>query len=260
MSQGVTGSGFWSGHYGATLHWGSARDGFDSVLSAHNYYGFAFPDKKTSDTDAELVVRLFDENGKEAEDYRAECKTGESHHFSIAKHRPGFEGLVAARLVPRGLLPRRSTPPDKTSRPIATSFFMLYRRGESFADMSHELFLIDGKDPQKATKKAEWLTVVYPAPGVSAGVIVMNNSSRPEVSSGSVGTLQLMRMDSTPLSSAYEFRIPTLGSKKFLLREVFPELMRELNEPVITCIRANQIEQPLSLHLLDSGDFNIHHF
>lgn len=246
------------GEYGGTLHWATARDGFESVITIVNYYGWVFAGQAPDRTDADVNVRFFDEQGTERAPHNAPLPTGRSLHLAVGTVHPGFQGLVAVSMVPRGRMPRRSARPGQPGRPIATSYFMLYERTGGFRDFSHELFLMR-RDPDRSA--TEWATVLYFSDAVNPAIVTMNNrplgdgfDCRADVA------LQLLGFDGAPLTAPHMFTLPPGGSALTELATAFPEFDRHRHPRAIITATARNIEQPMSLHLHASGDFNLHHF
>jgi len=244
--------------YGETLHWATARDGFESVLTIFNYLGWAFPGYPPERTDADVSLRFFAEEGRELESYSAVLGTGQALHLPVGKIHRDFRGVVATRMMPRGGMARRSATPQRPGRPIATSYFMLYEREGGFCDFSHELFLMRNK-PEKTV--SEWATVLFSGAGLDLAVVAMNNCAAITGAEGqSDATLRLSALDGAPLSDDYRFSLSPMGSLLIRIRDVFQEFSDSGFGPVTATLSGANIEQPLSLHLHGSGDFNIHHF
>lgn len=243
--------------YISTIHWATAQNGFDSLITAHNYYGFAFPGLPKDKTDAEITVDFFGEDGTLWTSIKKEIATNASLHLSTDSVAKNFQGLVALRMVPKGRMPRIK---DTSGRPIASSFFMLYRLRHNFLDFSHELFPVK-KAPD--AREAEWSTVVYGGQFVEPSVIAMNN--RPGSSNSSNGSrvkVRLLSLDSSPLTPEVTFDLPPGGSRLVELKQIFPKIISPTVQatPLLCCVRSKNIEQPMSLHRHKSGDFNVHHF
>lgn len=247
-------------NYIATLHWANAADGFDSVVTLHNYYGYAFRGRPASDTDADVVVRFFKEDGSELPSHETPVPTGGSVHLAVSSVHPGFRGLVSAQMIPRGKMPRIKALPGQPQKPIATSFFMLYQRQGGFSDFSHELFPVREKPD---SKPVEWATILYGRPGIRSGAVVLNN--RPGQAGAEFGSdveAQVMDLHSKPLTEPFRFHLPPGGSRMFRIEDAFPgfDFAKTPTRSAIVAVRGKNIEQPLSLHLHECGDFNIHHF
>lgn len=243
--------------YISTIHWAYASDGYDSMITAYNYYGYAFPNEPREKTDADVTMHFFSEDGTLRTIVTKSLPTNESLYLSVSEVAPGFRGLVALRMVPRGKMPRLK---DKSGRPIASSFFMLYKRQKNYLDFSHELFPVKFKSEDKI---AEWSTVMYARNSMDPRVVVMNN--RPGLKGqlfGSKVRVQLLDLASNPISEEKTFELQPGGSQLLELRKLFPEcsaLSSNVNS-FLCCVRGNNIEQPMSLHQTQTGDFNIHHF
>ncbi|MEK9643938.1 MAG: hypothetical protein VW547_00200 [Alphaproteobacteria bacterium] len=245
------------GEYRETLHWANARDGFESVVTIFNYLGWAFPDRDSTETDADVKLRFFAENGTELAPHTVALKTEQSLHIPVGDVHPGFRGMVATRMQPRGGMRRRSATAENPGRPIATSFFILYERTGGFRDFSHELFLLQDR-PGKA---AEWATVVYLNDKTEASVVVMNNRL-PESGPicASEAEIRMFGLDGAPLTDGYRFSLSPGGSRLVSLAEAFPGYSRASRDSAIATVSARNIEQPMTLHIHRSGDFNVHHF
>jgi hypothetical protein len=245
--------------YRATLHWATARDGFDSVLSVYNYYGHAFRDAKPPETDSELTVQLFDEKGTLVANRAWPIETGETLHIRISKVVPGFRGLVAARMTPRGRMPRINRGSAQTPRPIATSYFMLYERQGGFRDLSHELFLARDDADEIAV---EWASLIDIDVTTRPGIVVMNNRPLRAGSEFASGVeIVLGRIDGAHLAGPFRIALPPGGSAVVMIDDAFPDLaLPDSDGGYCVIVRGNNIEQPMTLHLLSSGDFNVHHF
>jgi hypothetical protein len=246
------------GTYGGTLHWATAKDGFDSILNLYNYYAYAFRDHSQSLTDAVAEVRFFNEMGEELAPWRRDVLTGETAHLSVSTVHPGFQGIVSARLTPNGKMPRLTATTARRGATIATSYFMIYRREGEFCDFSHELFLAQSR-PQ--TMPEEWAQIVYLRPHMRAGVIVMNSrvGCKDRAASSAV-TITLCDLGGKALDMSAAFDLPPGGSRCLMLDEALPQLRSLKQETVIVSVKSANIEQPMTLHLMASGDFNIHHF
>jgi hypothetical protein len=245
------------GAYTETLHWATARDGFESVVTIFNYLGWAFPDRDDADTDAEVAVRFFAEDGTELTPHTATLRTGRSLHLPVGTVHPGFRGMVATTMTPHGGMARRSALPAAPGRPIATSYFMLYERAGGFRDFSHELFLLQ----RKPGAMVEWATVLFFDAGRTASIVVMNN--RLPGGGGACAAepaIRLYALDGAPLTGAYRFDLPAGGSRLVALPEAFPDFRPPAGGSAVATVAARNIEQPMSLHLHASGDFNVHHF
>jgi len=245
--------------YRATLHFATARDDFDSVLSVYNYYGHAYRNSTPAETDADLTVRLFEETGKEVARRQCPVATGDTAHIRMSEVYPEFRGLVATTMVPRGRMGRLSKREGIPSRPIATSYFMLYERHGKFRDFSHELFLArDSVDP----KVAEWASLIYLDEGMRAGVVIMNN--RPlcvGLEYGSQAEIAVGTLDGGQITPPHRLSLPPGGSVLAMLDEVFPDLgVPTDGRAWSVVVRGTHIEQPMTIHLHASGDFNLHHF
>lgn len=245
--------------YRATLHFAMARDGFDSVLSVYNYYGHAYRNAAPVDTDADLTVRLFDETGTEAARRHYPIATGDTVHVRMSELCPGFSGVVTASMVPRGRMGRLSKRDDGKARPIATSYFMLYERNAVYRDFSHELFLArDNVD----SRVAEWASLVYLDGGMQAGVVIMNN--RPLCVGSEYGSdveIVVGTLDGHQITKPHRLRLASGGSKMVMLDEIFPGLsVPSDGRACSVVVRGTHIEQPMTIHLHASGDFNLHHF
>lgn len=245
-------------NYRSTLHWGIARDGFDSILSVFNYYGDAFRGQPTAHTDADLTVQPFNEEGTPLRPAVLAVATGETIHLRISQLWPGHRGVVAARMTPRGRMARLSAPVSGKTKPIATSFFMLYERVGGFRDFSHELFLArNDVEP----RPAEWASVVYPDPLTQAGVVVMNNHLGCDPAEfGSNVEIELLAMDGSALHDRCYFNLMPGGSRVMMLEDAFPGFFQAADTARTIVVRGKNIEQPMTLHLKDGGDFNLHHF
>lgn len=244
--------------YIGTLHWGIAKEPFDSVINLYNYYGYAFKNESYEKTDADVIVRFFNENGLEEKPYRNELKTGQALHLSIASHIPNFFGAVSVQMIPKGRMKRLTYKNGQRQRPIASSYFVLYKKKDGHQDFSHELFPVQSK-PEK--KNVEWATVVYPLEGTLPGVVVMNN--RPLCQGyefNSQVELELRDHDSNILTNPCKATLPPGGSRLFMMNDLFPTLKDIGRNSMMVVVRGNNIEQPMSFHSYKTGDFNIHHF
>ena len=247
-----------SGVYSETIHWATARDGFESVITIFNYLGFAFPDCSATETDAEILVRFFDEDGQALTPYHGVLATGRSLHLPVGTIHRDFQGMIAVCMSPKGRMPRLSWSEDKPHRPIATSYFMLYQRTGGFRDVSHELFNI-GSEPD--TNPAEWATVLLLGNALSPAIIVMNNRPYGKGKAyASAVEITLYDLANHALAAPYSVDIPPGGSKLVFCADVFPAFAEIALNEVIATVTGRNIEQPLSLHMHPSGDFNIHHF
>jgi hypothetical protein len=244
------------GGYRATLHWGIARDGFDSILGVYNYYGDVFANATPNLTDAELFVTLFDEQGARVGERCEPISTKDTVHLRIGDIASDFRGLVATQMVPRGRMRRLS---GTGERPIATSYFMLYERAGGYRDFSHELFLARDK---ASTIGAEWASLVYSGDDLRAGVVVMNNCPLCDGAEfHTIGEVRVLGLDGSALARPYPISLKPGGSLLLMLDEAFPEIANvPSSEARSVVVRATNIEQPMTFHLRDSGDFNLHHF
>jgi hypothetical protein len=246
------------GIYSETLHWATTEDGFQSTIALINYFGWAFPAAGKHQTDADVVIRFFDHNGQELEPFKSTIETGQSFHFTIGSHLPRFEGLIAVNLIPHGKMARKSASSDSPGRPIATSYFTLYERYGNFADFSHELFLLR-KNINVVPQ--EWATVLFFDHELSPALIIMNNcDSQERPQAASEVSIQLFKMNGHPVSEINEFSLQPRGSKRLLISECFPDMAFDGIDQVTVTVTGTNIEQPMSLHLHESGDFNLHHF
>lgn len=242
------------GVYAPTLHWGIARDGFESVVTIYNYLGFAFRNEPPVRTDAVVEIRLHDGEGASAGALDAEIATGGTLHLPLSRIRAGFQGAVTVAMRPKGRMARLSWCDGKAHRPIATSFFMLYRRA-GFADFSHELFTVRA---DRDSAPAEWATVLFTDGSIDPSVIVMNNrigcngdgygsdvamrlydlagapqasayffnfSSDPRYDFTACPTLTLLRDDGAKLTGTFG-QIPPFGARERSLTEMFGEAAR----------------------------------
>lgn len=245
-----------TGDYRETLHWAIARDGFESVVTVFNYLGWAFPDRQAVETDAEVTLRFFAEEGRELAPHRRDLQTGKSLHVPVGNLHPGFRGMVAVRMAPKGMMPRKSAGPSG-GRPIATSFFMLYERKGGFRDFSHELFLL--RDDPGGT--AEWATIVYMNGENKASIVVMNNRSPASGEPGAAEpVVRLYDMKGQSIASEYRFALPPGGSRLVSLSEAFPDMAATAGQSCIATVSSRNIEQPMTMHIHRNGDFNVHHF
>lgn len=244
--------------YIGTLHWVTAKDRFDSIINLYNYYGYAFNKMPPSSTDAEVRVRFFNEEGLEEQPYRHELKTGGTLHLSVSSHLPGFRGAVSVQMIPKGRMKRLTHKEGKKQRPIATSYFVLYRNQGGFQDFSHELFAVRS-DPE--SRNVEWATVVYPLEDTRPGVVVMNN--RPLCKGPAFSSrieLELRNHRSQIVAGPFQATLPPGGSRFYMMDELFPSLHQTRGGSLMAVVRGNNIEQPMSFHAHKTGDFNIHHF
>jgi hypothetical protein len=247
-----------TGAYVETIHWATARDGFESILTIFNYLGFAFGNLAPERTDAELAVRFFCEDGHELTPYKGQLPTGRSLHLPVGQIHPSFQGIVTVAMTPHGRMERRSARPGVPQRPIATSFFMLYERAGGFCDMSHELF-IALREPNR--QPVEWATVLFMEDDLDPAVVVMNNrpfGKEPDCQADIA--LRLFDLDGTAATEAMEFRLPPGGSRIVRLGDAFPAFIASGRDRVIATVTGCNIEQPMSFHRHASGDFNLHHF
>lgn len=140
---------------------------------------------------------------------------------------------------------------------MATSYFILYEREGGFRDFSHELFLLQ----RKPGKVAEWATVLFLGADIRAAIVTMNNR---EPGSGaaceSEAVIRLYDMAGQFLTGEHRYKLPPGGSCLTWLDEVFPHFDALKGRAVIATVTAPNIEQPMSLHVHASGDFNVHHF
>lgn len=242
------------GHYRSTLHWGMTGDGFDSVISAFNYYHLAFKSEATERVDADFHVQLFDANGERRAVHQETLKAGGTTYIRISDLVPGFRGLVAARMVPHGGMGRLTG----STRPIASSYFMMYERDGGYRDFSHELFLPRMSPSQE---RKGWASVFYAMSGFRPGVVVMNNCP------GETGSewcssveLQVCALSGVPETEPRTFELPPGGSFLVMLDNIFHTLNLSGGEAHSIVVRGNNIEQPMTFHVSGSSDFNFHHF
>jgi hypothetical protein len=242
------------GRYRSTLHWAMTGNGFDSVIGAFNYYHLAFKSEPTERVNAHFHVQLFDANGECRAVHQEPLKAGGTTYIRISDLAPGFRGLVAARMVPHGGMGRLSG----STRPIASSYFMMYEREGGYTDFSHELFLPRTSPSQE---RKGWASIFHVLQGFRPGVVVMNNCP------GETGDtwfatveVQVCDLSGACLTEARMLYLPPGGSRLVMLDEIFPNLQMVVGETHSVVVRGNNIEQPMTMHVSESGDFNFHHF
>ena len=244
-------------NYIATNHWATCRNNFNSVLNVFNYYGFAFKDYSESQTDADLYVHLFNENGEKICSKQEFLKTGHSLHIEINSIMKNFQGIVSTQLVPKGKMKRLS---NKIRLPIATSYFMMYKRNEVFCDFSHELFPIK---LEYNNKVLEWMTILYFSKNLNPGFVIMNSLFNPKIKKTDEVIIELKDINNKNTILSKKINLNGMGSKLIKLSELIDteNLIKNNETKSLTAIvRGKNIEQPMSVHLHNSGDFNIHHF
>ena len=243
------------GVYAPTLHWGIARDGFESVVTIYNYLGFAFRNEPPARTDAVVEIRLHDGEGASVGALDAEIATGGTLHLPLSRIRAGFQGAVTVAMRPKGRMARLSWCDGKAHRPIATSFFMLYRCA-GFADFSHELFTVRA---DRDGAPAEWATVLFTDGSIDPSVIVMNNRIGCNGDGyGSDIAMQLYDLAGAPVTDEFRFALKPGGSRLVRLADAFGAAMPARR--AIATVTGRNIEQPMTLHRHACRDFNIHHF
>ncbi len=244
--------------YIPTIHWATTKDGFDSIVTLFNYYGYAFHNSNKEQTDADVILNFFNEDGTELQQYSATLETGRTLHIPVSKIHKNFSGIVTATMHPHGDMSRLSWKGEPLHKPIATSFFMLYEKEGGYKDFSHELFMAKKTSDAKIV---EWATILYTDKLIKSGFVIMNNRLYNNSSkSGSLVTVQLYDMKCNTLSNIVNFQLNPGGSRLVMLDQVFPDMELDKLDCVTVVVRGNNIEQPMSFHVHSSGDFNIHHF
>lgn len=244
-------------NYIATNHWATCKNNFKSILNIFNYYGYAFKNYSKKETDADLHIHLFDENGKKQLTKIMFIETGHSLHVEINELLPNFQGIVSSQLVPKGRMKRLS---NKINRPISTSYFMMYKRHDIFCDFSHELFPLKLK---QNNKDLEWMTILYMSKYLQPGFVVMNSLYNNNTNIKNTINIELKDLSNKKIFFSKKIVLNSMGSKFINLVDLLDidKFLDNKDSISFTAIvKGQNIEQPMSIHLHESGDFNIHHF
>ena len=219
-------------------------------LCLYNYYSELFPDVQCG---ARVLMRFFNQEGEEIAEREEKIGFQGQLHYDVSRIQKQFEGIAAVSLVPDNPIPVNH------NRMIGTGYYVCYFDDQGHMDCSHEW---EAMSFQKTTS-APWLCVVRPHLFPASEIIVMSNYYGRDLSGAvSEWIMKLRDERGQVLAEKHMQPIPTMGSRRLLLKDVFPEVDQyaRARNAVAVEVSGTNIQGPFTFVTIPSGDFNIHHF